>query len=120
MVIMKTFNTIAALCAALFLSTQLLAAEMNMLKPFPNSELSCQSTEQATKVILKTTNADVIQVKISSKSGNTMKSQVSGHSSNQFQFSISDLPLNLELISNRTALTYQVVMEDSECHIVTR
>lgn len=115
---MKYFTIIAALCAALFLPTLLIAAEISMLKPFPNSELICQSGVQAAKLVLKTTNSDVIQVKISSKSGNSMRSQVSGSSSNQFQFSTSDLPLNLELTSNNTTLSYQVVIKDSECHII--
>lgn len=117
---MKISNIIAASCAALFLPTLLIAAEISMLKPFPNSELSCQSSVQAAKLVLKTTNSDVIQVSISSKSGNSMRSQVSGSSSNQFQFSTSDLPLNLALTSNNTTLSYQVIIKDSECHIIEK
>lgn len=118
---MKLYSTIiAALCAALFLPTLLSAAEKSMIKPFPNSELSCQSSTQTAKLILKTTNADIIQVKISSKSGNSMSSQVSGNSSNQFQFSAPDLPLNLDLTSSNTTLSYQVIIQNSECQIIEK
>ncbi|WP_153448420.1 hypothetical protein [Vibrio algicola] len=85
-------------------------ASNNGIEPMSNnididdSHLSCNITGHILTLGIKTQSIKVIKVKIVTKTNNTMLSQVSGRSNNNFQINVQELPIHLFIATDVTAL----------------
>lgn len=114
---MKKLIIIAALCAALFPPLTSAITHQVSLSDF---EFSCSVTAPNIFITLRTTQTKSMIINIHSTHGNTMTSQVSGHSNNQFQFSLSNLPLDLTIVTNQQKVHYQIALKEQSCQISKR